>query len=276
MKMKEIKLKTAKHKLYGKLGVVGTDRPTIVLLSGLGFHTFEYETISSLLLSKGYNCLSFDFCGHGRSEGKRGDWVIQDLVDDTNSWINYIYTNLNDKIGIYGNSLGAMVAVAAATQDSRIKSVIASNCPAHLSDYLLTPFRRILFSAAKILSVFVPFRISVNHFYSYQQLINNPDWVKTIESDELVKDARKLKIIAYKSLLEGWDGKEIVKQVSQPLLILQGKNDKLQPLSQSEILFESANRNKELKFVDTGHLPHLEKPELLSNIITEWFDKTLK
>ncbi len=271
----ELTITSGDNKLYGKLYVVNKESPTIILLHGLGFHSFEYEELSPLLLEDGFNCLAFDFRCHGRSEGKRGYWTLRELVDDTKNAVDYICNRFNNRIGIFGNSLGAIVAVFTAAQDSRIKSVAASGCPAKTADFLLTRFRKVLLFIADGLAHFILFRISMNNFYSYGELIDNPEWVRKIENDPLIPEARKLTITTYKKALE-WDATEIVNKVNVPLLVLQGKRDKLQPINQSEMLYKFANEPKEFKLIDTGHLPHLENPELTSKILIEWFNKTLK
>ena len=75
--------------LHGRLRHCSEDAPTLLLLSGLGFHTFEYEPLAAELAGSGFNALSFDFRGHGRSGGGRGQWVLNDLVADTRRSIEF-------------------------------------------------------------------------------------------------------------------------------------------------------------------------------------------
>lgn len=268
----ELTIISGDYKLYGKLYVVNKEVPTIILLHGFGFHSFEYEELAPLLAESNFNCLAFDFRCHGRSDGKRGYWTLQELVDDTKNAVDYVYNRFNDKIGIFGNSLGAIAAVFAASQDFRIKSIVASGCPTITADFLLTRFRKLLLFIAPI----IPFRVSVNYFIPYTKILSNPVLIRKIENDPLITEARKLAPIKYKKIME-WNATKVVKKVNIPLLVLQSKRDKLQPASQSEILYEAANEPKEFKLIDaTGHLPHFENPGLTSKILIEWVNKTLK
>jgi pimeloyl-ACP methyl ester carboxylesterase len=122
----------------------------------------------------------------------------------------------------------------------------------------------------------MPLRLSVNNFYTYRQLIEDPVWIAKIENDGLVSDARRLSVEAYRSLLEDWDGPTVVADLNKPLLILQGEHDDLQPLSQSEQLYRAAREPKDFRLIDTGHLPNLEKPELLGALLPDWFGRTLR
>lgn len=271
----ELTIASGDYKLYGRLYVTNKDSPTIVLLHGLGFYSFEYEQLASLLTENGFNCLTSDFRCHGRSEGKRGYWTLQELVDDTKSIVDYTYNRFNDKIGIFGNSLGAIVAVFAASQDFRIKSVVASGCPSRPADFALTTFWKILLFFGSLLSYIIPLRFSINHIYAYRAILSDPQWIKKIKADNLITDARKLAPMTYKDIVK-WDVTKVVSKVKAPLLVLQGKRDRLQPISQSKMLYNAANEPKEFRIIDTGHLPDIENVDLLSKILTEWFNKTLK
>lgn len=83
--------------------------------------------------------------------------------------------------------------------------------------------------------------------------------------DQLIRDARRLSVATYRSLLDRWDGPAAVQRLHSPLLVVQGRNDQLQPPRQSELLFDAANNPKDYLLVDTGHLPHLEDPSTLGD-----------
>lgn len=269
-KIEEIRIQSGKNKLYVKLWFVGDEKPVVIFLSGVGFHTFEYEPLATIMSQKGYNCLAFDFRGHGHSEGRRGFWTLQDLVNDTRCVLDYVSARFSGKIYLFGNSLGAMIGVYAA-QDARISRIVASNCPARLSSFMLNPSRRLLFALAKLVSLVLPLRISLNHFYSYNQLIDDPKWVATFTNDHLITDARRLSVTAYNGLLEEWDGVEAIRKVHIPLLIMQGKKDHMQPSTEADKLYTVANKPKLLELINTGHLPHLENPNLVADILIRWF-----
>ena len=257
--------------LYGRLRHIADDAPTLVLLSGLGFHTFEYEPLAEHLAAEGFNSLSFDYRGHGRSGGRRGAWVLDELASDAQRAIDFVRGRYRDDVGLFGNSLGAMVAILTAAHDDRVIGVAAANCPARIADFLLTRPRRALFALAKRVAPVAPMRISVNHFYSYEQLIEDQSWVSTIQRDPSVTAARRLSVTTFRSLLDRWNGPSAVGDLHKPLLVIQARNDHLQPPQQSQLLFEAANDPKRYEVVDTGHLPHLEDPKALARQLTEWF-----
>ncbi len=142
--VEEIRLGGGGPELYARLRTSDQEAPTIVLLCGLGFHTFEYEPLAEALTASGYNVLSFDYRGHGRSDGPRGRWSLADLASDARRAVGLVSGRGFERIGVFGNSLGAMIAIQVATADPRVRGVVASNCPAHLADFLLTTPRRML------------------------------------------------------------------------------------------------------------------------------------
>ena len=256
--------------LHGRLRHSGAAAPTLVLLSGVGFHTFEYEPLATELAAAGLNVLSFDFRGHGRSGGQRGRWTLDELVADTWHAIDHARLRHDGPMFLFGNSLGAMIAVLTGSRDQRVSGVAAANCPARIGDFLLTRPRRALFAVAKLIAPLAPLRISIDHFYSYEQLIDDASWVSTIRGDPLIADARRLSARTYRELLETWDGRQAARELHTPLLVIQGRNDNLQPPRQSRLVFEAADGRKRYELVDTGHLPHLEAPTGLARLLVEW------
>lgn len=244
-------------RLYGRLHTVDPDRPTLVLLCGLGFHTFEYEPFATRLAQLSFNTLSFDYRGHGRTAGPRGMWTIDELVADTTAAIDLLAQRGQGDVSLFGNSLGAMVAIRAGARDRRVRTVLASNAPAHVADFLLTRPRRAIWAMAKAASA-LPLKISVNHFYSYSQLIKDPVWIQRIQTDPLISAARCLSVRTYRSLLDEWDGEVAIAKLACPVLVIRGANDELQPPQQSELLFSAASEPKGLLTVNGGHLPHLD------------------
>lgn len=273
----EIIIQSNDLKLYGKQYFVSKNKPTLVLLHGLGFHSFEYDTLAPLLVAEGFNCLSFDFRCCGKSDGQRGYWTLADFVEDTKNVIKYARENISDSIILYGNSLGATVAVSVAAQDTSktIKGMVAANCATRPVDFGMNQFRKVLLSIAVAIFRIIHFRISVNYFIPYTKILSDKEIIKKITADKRVTDARRFAVSTYQDMFS-WDMTKIVPKVKIPILILQGKNDGLQSTAQSTMLFDSANEPKELILTETGHLPNLENPEYLSKALVKWLNKILR
>jgi alpha-beta hydrolase superfamily lysophospholipase len=270
---RDVRFPSCELGLHGRLRHSADDAPTLVLLCGLGFHTFEYEPLAERLAAGGLNSLSFDYRGHGRSDGPRGRWTLDQLVADSRHAIDFVHRRYRGPVGLFGNSLGAMVALLTGISDDRVAGVAAANCPARLADFLLTRPRRVAFALAKLIAPLAPMRISANHFYSYEQLIDDPAAVSTIRADPLIANARRLSAATYSTLLDHWNGPAAARDLHKPLLLIQGRNDRMQPPEQSRLLFAAANDPKTYQAVDTGHLPHLEDPTTIAELLIDWFSE---
>lgn len=84
-----IRFRSGDLDLYGLLRRCAGEAPTVMLLPGLGFHTFEYEPLAIELAAAGVNTLSFDYRGHGRSTGPRGRWTLGELAVDCQHAIGF-------------------------------------------------------------------------------------------------------------------------------------------------------------------------------------------
>lgn len=270
VEVEELRIPVGPITLYGRRRHGHPTRPTVVLLCGVGFHTFEYEPLAAELAARGLDTLSFDYRGHGRSSGPRGRWSLDDLAGDASHAIAAARTRADGPIVLFGNSLGAMVALLVAAGDRSIAGVAASNGPARIGDFLLTRPRRVLYALGKAVEPVWRPRISLGHFYAYSQLTDDADWLRRIDADPLVSDARRLSIATYRSLLDEWDGTQTIGDVHVPVLLLQGRDDRLQPTAQSERLRDAANPPVELRVLPTGHLPHLDAPDLVAGVLADW------
>lgn len=66
-----------------------------------------------------------------------------------------------------------------------------------------------------------------------------------------------------------WDALKVISDVNVPLLVLYATHGAFLPAEQSTRLFDAAQCEKEIRAIDTGHVPNLENPELLTPILAE-------
>jgi alpha-beta hydrolase superfamily lysophospholipase len=273
--VEEVHFESGLYRIFGKLRIKDATAPTILLLHGLGFHTFEYDSLAPLLAEGGFNSLAFDHRCHGKSEGPRGHWVLQELVADAVSAIDFVSKRVSGPIGIFGNSMGAIVGIYAATRDARIRSLVASNCPTRVTGFAATPFRLGLLRLLQVVASVVPIRVSVNHFIPYRRILLNDEIVERVQNDPLIADARRFAPSTYADMFE-WNALPIVSSLSIPMLVLYAQQDGLQTPEQSTMLFDAARSEKEIRALATGHVPDLENPDLLDPILKDWFGRTLR
>lgn len=257
--------------LFGRLRLCGARSPGVVLLSGVGFHTFEYEPLAELLAERQIATLSLDFRGHGDSDGQRGDWTLKELAADASVAVDGLQQRCGGPVAVCGNNLGGMVAMSVGVANPQVAGVIASNCPAHIDAFLMTPARRMALRIAHWFRNVPRLRLSLRHLYSHERLIDRPEWLQAIDADPRIADARRLTIGTYEELF-AWNGERAARRLTAPLLVLQGEHDQLQPPHESQLLFAAAHEPKEYRTVPTGHLPHVEDPALVADLVCDWME----
>jgi pimeloyl-ACP methyl ester carboxylesterase len=265
----------SRYSLYGKLRVVGPESSMVLLLPGLGFHSFEYDELADRLADAGYSSLSLDYRGHGRSEGPRGRWVVEELVEDASCALDFLVGRGAPRIAVFGNSLGAYVGLHLAARDARVRSLVASNCPGCVADFASTPFRRALLAALLICERIVPLRVSISHFIPYRLILRDPLFIARVRADPLITDARRFAPSTYQDIF-AWNALAAVSTLTIPLLVLYAELDAFQPAEQSRLLYQAARCEKELRSLPTGHVPDLENAALVTQVLVDWFGRTLR
>lgn len=104
--------------LYFRRDIPLRPRALVLLLHSLGEHSGCYEAMAARLKAAGYGVLRFDFRGHGRSDGPRGDVQdFQDYLRDTDTVVEHarrVFPGL--PLFLLGHSMGALVAASYAVE----------------------------------------------------------------------------------------------------------------------------------------------------------------
>jgi uncharacterized protein len=102
-------------------------RGTVIYLHGVGDCKISGIELSAFLFSLGYNVFLYDSRHHGESGGKYCTYGFLEK-HDVSTVIDYLQQREDldvGKVGIFGTSMGAAVAIQAAAIDARIASVVA-------------------------------------------------------------------------------------------------------------------------------------------------------
>jgi pimeloyl-ACP methyl ester carboxylesterase len=104
----------------------GDAAPLLLFLPGIGTYVELYAELLGRISAAGYNVAAVDLRGHGYSAGERGAYTVAQTVCDLERVISALQPRSNGKVGVYGYSIGAMLAVALAEADSRVDAVLCS------------------------------------------------------------------------------------------------------------------------------------------------------
>ena len=215
----------------------------VVISHGLGEHGGRYAELATALVAQNYTVYAIDHRGHGQSYGHRGAINrYQYCIDDLNQLIDKVSEEHQLPVALLGHSMGGAIAVGFALQHQDKLSALLLSGAALSVDAINTPIQ--LFCG--IVSTFAPNLPSFN--VAPELVSRDSSVVKDYSEDPLNLTTRvPLKTIS-----------ELVNKVTKlpaqfqnlslPMFIMHGSDDKLVPAASSEILFERVSSvDKELK-----------------------------
>lgn len=99
-----------------------------VMASPNGIRNVLLPSFANAFTEAGFATITFDYRGFGESEGERGRLVPAMQTEDIISVINWAEKQVcidNQRIGLWGTSLGGCHVFNAAAQDKRVKSIVS-------------------------------------------------------------------------------------------------------------------------------------------------------
>jgi len=90
----------------------GRPRGTILVVHGLGEHAGRYVKLAMHLAKQGFDCVTYDLRGHGKSEGRRGAIRhADDRLDDLSLVIDAVRrAHPQNRLFLLGHSMGGLIA----------------------------------------------------------------------------------------------------------------------------------------------------------------------
>jgi alpha/beta superfamily hydrolase len=107
--------------------------PGAVLCHGYGSDQVVFEHSARELAAEGIATLTFDFRGHGDSEGELDGHIVDDVMD---AW-DYLHAQPEidrKRMGLIGHSMGAFSAILAAGKLRKAKVLVALACPGEINN----------------------------------------------------------------------------------------------------------------------------------------------
>ena len=224
----------------------GTPRGTIIYLHGVSECKIVGLPMAARLHERGYNVFLYDSRRHGHSDGTYCTYGFYEK-HDTSTIINYLSSREDltvGKIGLFGSSMGAAIAIQVAALDKRVVAVVAESGFATLRTI----------------------------FDDYQKRMIKLPWHYL--RNMVIKRSERLahfKASAVSPL-------DAVKDVHVPLFIIHGTADNLIKHTYSEMLYQNTDHPKELWLIQGAK--HNNMAEVggveYERRILEFFDKNLQ
>jgi len=218
----------------------------VILCHGVDSTKIAMLFPAKLLHEHGFSAFVFDFRARGESGGNRCTLGFCE-VEDLHAAVDYAKSRADSRnlpVGVFGESMGAAVAIMGTARDSRIRCVAAESPFAQLDHAIRNHFLKM--SAAAV--VFDP----------------PSRWI-----GEILIGCRCPSVAPVD---------EIGKIAPRPILLVQDKDDQLCPPEETRLLMEAAGQPKELWTVpNSGHIgASTVEPAEFARRIPAFFEASLK
>jgi len=241
----------------------------IVISHGLAEHSGRYKHVAEYFVSQGYHVYAIDHLGHGKSSGARCHVAsINDFVACLHRLIKIVKDQHNNSpVYLLGHSMGGLIASLYLIDHQQELAAAILSAPLIKPTTAPTKFQ------TRIVKFFARFFPKVGVLQLDPRFVSrDPKVVKDYIDDPLVFSG---KVSAKLSMELGGGMAKVSRQgstISLPILILQGKEDKLVDPAGAEFIFNKvSSKDKSLEFFDQCYHEILNEPEqqeVLSTITT--------
>jgi alpha-beta hydrolase superfamily lysophospholipase len=246
----------------------------IALVHGLGDHCRRYDHWITQFAQNKIATVSFDYRGHGRSEGKRG--VINEfdeLTSDTKLLIEKtkeLFPGI--PVILYGHSMGGTISMKYCLQSKDLPDIAIITSP---WIKLKNPPSAVLKFLIRLANRFIP-RLTVATGLRSDEFYGNDEFTDKKERDELLHNR-----ISPRLFLEVCKQSEQIirniKTLNIPILLMHGKDDPITDISGSREILEASKANIDYKeWNDAGHhLHNYPGSNDVMNFIVKWIEGKL-
>ena len=194
----------------------------ILVIHGFAGGTYDEEELANYLeLNREFDVFQFTLPGHDKNLSKidRVEWL-----NASEKKVEWLIKNGYNKIYLIGHSMGGVIASYLATKYKEVKKLV-----------LAAPAFQYLNVIKDDLNISKSLKVA-------------PKIIKEYGSDEVIARMLKLNVSVLKEFIEFIkENYEYPKYIECPILILQGDNDSLVPVSSSKYVYESVkSKNKKL------------------------------
>lgn len=246
--------------------------PVIVFLPGIGTYSGLYSALLSGLSLQGFNVVGVDFKGHGLSGGTRGEYTVADTLSELTFITDQLQRFFSGPIGLFGYSIGSLIACAFAEQDSRVKALFCQTLL--LPDVAPDWQHRLGWNWTIAMAQLLPaLRIPMHQFINLEQQFADFAWPEAFHEDPLIVYDYPLSTLA--SLFSHKSG-VLQQDYAFKAAILHGDQDEILPLRYSQTLLPQLRHPFELIIAQgKGHLlPWSDTPYLIQQA-ADWFQVNL-
>lgn len=237
----------------------------IVLVHGLGGSAERWLKVIPLLSSK-YRVIALDVIGFGYSDKPSTDYTVEFFAKFLSSFIGSLGLS---KTTLIGTSLGGQIAAHCAGNNDAIEKLV-----------LVAPSGAMKYSTPT-LDAYMMAALYPNHSSAKTafEMMSHSGTVDEFTVTDFVKRMAapnaKLAFISSVLSVKNSQIQEGLHKIKIPTLLVWGKEDKMIPIQYAKEFLGTIRNCKFLEIKETGHLPHVECPQLFSKSILEFLDSKI-
>jgi pimeloyl-ACP methyl ester carboxylesterase len=266
-------------RLHADVYPAASNAPAVIFLPGTAKYAGLYGAFLERLQEANFNVLALDPQGHGRSEGVRGDFSMEELIQNARDALSFAERELSSTVALVGTSQGALVALYTLTIAERVASAVCHN--AALLDepesarVNVSNFSRRVRPFAPLAALLAAQRqVPIRRYLPLDRVYDDLELGQAIEGDPLVVPGYTLRSFA--SLSHARPPRP-VELISTPTMFLASENDRLFPVDYVRSIFDRLTCEKKFALLpDTGHMLFVEYAEQSAPLVADWLERTLR
>lgn len=253
---------------------------TILFVHGTGAHARCYAEFLFQLHRQGFRVVGIDLQGHGLSEGVRGSFTVEELVENIYDVTTWAVERYGEKVGISGSSLGGILAFYAVANDPRLKSAACHNVAILSEPDLLRLTRapnllRMILPLGRLAARLLPeLRLTIWLYLDPQAITDDPRLLETFVDDPLTLQALPLRSIVSQSYTTP---AKPVEEIETPTIVLHAEGDRIFPLDYCQAIYDRLNCPKRFELIPRADHLVFAPPYLDRSLppVADWFRQTL-
>ncbi|MFD2229175.1 alpha/beta hydrolase [Alkalimarinus sediminis] len=260
-----------------------TQWPVVILCHGAIDYKERFFGFAEFLANNGYAALALDMHGHGESGGEKFHVKMAEWVPDIQAAIEVLSSHNEidaSRMGALGFSSGGTAILEAAVKQLPLKVLVTLDATVrNVIPLHEVAFFKVMCGIGSIKRKMMggDIKLPLYDMAIRVPVACNPDVSDRFFNDPVFKAGYQAYPLpgAIESVVI--DTIERVDQITVPVCVIHGEEDKVDSPDSARLLFEKLRSEKQLNIVaDSGHIGHMDnQKEKIHEIAKNWFDSYL-